>query len=173
MPGHVGSSTMPQKRNPMTSEYLIASARLLRGSVGVILDGAAHAGERDMGFWATEWIALPQACILAASVADKLAWILEGLSIDRDRMRANLELTRGGILAEELMMRLGRTLGHEAAHELVGRAARRAAEAGVALDEELEGDVALAAAEDYVGWSVATSRATASRIRGYLASLAT
>jgi 3-carboxy-cis,cis-muconate cycloisomerase len=173
MPGHVGSSTMPQKRNPMTSEYLIASARLLRGSVGVILDGAAHAGERDMGFWATEWIALPQACILAASVADKLAWILEGLSIDGERMRANLELTHGGILAEELMMRLGRTLGHEAAHELVGRAARRAAESGVALDEELDGDVALAAPEDYVGWSVATSRATASRIRGYLASLAT
>ena len=110
MPGHVGSSTMPQKRNPMTSEYLIASARLLRGSVGVILDGAAHAGERDMGPWATEWIALPQACILAASVADKLAWILEGLSIDGERMRANLELTRGGIPSRRvLMMRLGRS----------------------------------------------------------------
>jgi 3-carboxy-cis,cis-muconate cycloisomerase len=173
MPGHVGSSTMPQKRNPMTSEYLIASARLLRGSVGVVLDGAAHAGERDMGPWATEWIALPQACILAASVTGKLAWILEGLSIDEARMRANLDLTRGGILAEELMMRLGRTLGHEAAHELVGRAARRAAESGASLDVELEGDVALAAPEDYVGWSVATSQESAARIRSYLASLAT
>jgi adenylosuccinate lyase len=173
MPGHVGSSTMPQKRNPMTSEYLIASARLLRGSAGVILDGGAHAGERDMGPWAAEWIALPQACILAASVTDKLAWIVEGLSIDQARMRANLDLTRGGILAEELMMRLGRTLGHEAAHELVGRAARRAAESGAPLDEELDGDVALAAPEDYVGWSVATSRERAARIRSYLASLAT
>jgi 3-carboxy-cis,cis-muconate cycloisomerase len=169
MPGHVGSSTMPQKRNPMTSEYLIASARLLRGSVGVILDGAAHAGERDMGAWATEWIALPQACILAASVADKLAWILDGLSVDADRMRANLELTRGGILAEELMMRLGETLGHETAHEVVGRAAKRAAVSGASLDEELEGDVALAAPEDYVGWSADSSRDTAARIRAQLA----
>jgi 3-carboxy-cis,cis-muconate cycloisomerase len=126
-----------------------------------------------MGPWATEWIALPQACILAASVTGKLAWILEGLSIDEARMRANLDLTRGGILAEELMMRLGRTLGHEAAHELVGRAARRAAESGASLDVELEGDVALAAPEDYVGWSVATSQESAARIRSYLASLAT
>jgi 3-carboxy-cis,cis-muconate cycloisomerase len=173
MPGHVGSSTMPQKRNPMTSEYLIASSRLLRGSVGVILDGAAHAGERDMGPWATEWIALPQSCILAASVTDKLAWILDGLSVDAVRMRANLDLTRGGILAEELMMRLGRTLGHEAAHDLVGRAARRSAASGATLDEELEGDVALARPEDYVGWSAETSRETAARIRAYLASLAT
>jgi 3-carboxy-cis,cis-muconate cycloisomerase len=169
MPGHVGSSTMPQKRNPMTSEYLIASARLLRGSVSVVLDGAAHAGERDMGAWATEWIALPQACILTASVADKLAWVLDGLSVDADRMRANLDLTRGGILAEELMMRLGETLGHEAAHELVGRAAKRAAVSGASLDEELEGDVELAAPEDYVGWSADTSRDTARRIRAYLA----
>ena len=169
MPGHVGSSTMPQKRNPMTSEYLIASARLLRGSVGVILDGAAHAGERDMGAWATEWIALPQACILASSVVDKLAWVLDGLAVDAARMRANLDLTRGGILAEELMMRLGETLGHETAHELVGRAAKRAAVSGASLDEELEGDIQLAAPEDYVGWSAGTSRATAARIRAQLA----
>jgi 3-carboxy-cis,cis-muconate cycloisomerase len=153
----------------MTSEYLIASARLLRGSVGVILDGAAHAGERDMGAWATEWIALPQACILTASVADKLAWVLDGLVVDADRMRANLDLTRGGILAEELMMRLGGTLGHETAHELVGQAAKRAVVSGRRLDEELEGDVELAAPEDYVGWSADTARDTAARIRAYLA----
>ena len=46
-----------------------------RHRLGVLLDGGAHAGERDMGAWATEWIALPQACILASSVADKLAWV--------------------------------------------------------------------------------------------------
>jgi adenylosuccinate lyase len=176
MPGHVGSSTMPQKRNPMTSEYLIASARLLRGSADVILGGGAHAGERDMGAWATEWIALPQACILAASVADKLAWVMAGLSVDVARMRANLELTRGGVVAEEVMMRLGRSIGHEVAHELVAKAARRSAEAGTSLDDELaraqaptDGGGALAAPQDYVGWSADASRATAARIRRYLA----
>ena len=102
-------------------------------------------------------------------IALGVAWILDGLSVDADRMRANLDLTRGGILAEELMMRLGETLGHETAHELVGRAAKRAAVSGAALDEELEGDVQLAAPEDYVGWSADTSRETAARIRAYLA----
>jgi 3-carboxy-cis,cis-muconate cycloisomerase len=171
MPGHVGSSTMPQKQNPMTSEYLIASARLLRASAGVLFDGGAHAGERDMGAWATEWIALPQACILASSVADKLAWVVDGLIVDAARMQENLELTRGGVVAEELMMRLGRELGHEAAHELVGRAARRRAAAGSSLDEELarEGSPAGSIApEDYVGWSAESAQATADRIRAYL-----
>jgi 3-carboxy-cis,cis-muconate cycloisomerase len=142
----------------------------------VILDGGAHAGERDMGAWSTEWIALPQACILAASVADKLAWILDGLSVDADRMRANLDLTRGGVVAEEVMMRLGRSLGHETAHQIVGRAAREAAASGTTLDEELaradapaDGGSALAAPEDYVGWSAEASRASAERIRRHLA----
>ena len=132
MPGHVGSSTMPQKRNPMTSEYLIGSARLLRGAVSVVLESGVHAGERDMGPWSAEWLAVPQACILASSVADKLAWILEGLEVRADQMRANLELTRGAIVAEELMMRLGRELGHETAHQVVARAAQEAARSGTA-----------------------------------------
>ena len=164
MPGHVGSSTMPQKRNPMTSEYLIGSARLLRGAVSVVLEGGAHAGERDMGPWSAEWIAVPQACILASSVADKLAWIVEGLEVRADRMRANLELTRGAIVAEELMMRLGRELGHEAAHQLVARAAQEAARSGRRLDEIAIGDdpaapVELVDAADYVGWSARGRRA--------------
>ena len=173
MPGHVGSSTMPQKQNPMTSEYLIASARLLRGSAGVLFDGGAHAGERDMGAWATEWIALPQACILASSVADKLAWVVDGLVVDAVRMHENLELTRGGVVAEELMMRLGRELGHEAAHELVGRAAKRRAAAGTSLDDELArqgGTARTIAPEKYVGWSAESAQATADRIRAYLGS---
>jgi adenylosuccinate lyase len=142
MPGHVGSSTMPQKRNPMTSEYLIASARLLRGSAGVILDGGAHAGERDMGAWATEWIALPQACILASSVADKLAWVLEGLSVDAARMRANLDLTHGALLAERVTTALALALGRPAAHELVTAAA------GAAAADDLPRAEVLAARDD-------------------------
>ncbi len=174
MPGHVGSSTMPQKRNPMTSEYLIGSARLLRGAVSVVLEGGAHAGERDMGAWSAEWLAVPQACILASSVADKLAWVLEGLEVRADRMRANLELTRGAIVAEELMMRLGRELGHETAHQVVARAAQEAARSGRRLDEIAIGDdpdasVELVDAADYVGWSARAAEQAALRIRAHLA----
>ena len=124
---HVGSSTMPQKRNPMTCEYVVASARLLRGAAGVLADSPAHAYERDMRFWAAEWVALPQAFILAGGLLDKLAYVLEGLEVDERRMRANLDSTGGLIMAEAAMMALARTLGHEPAHELVLVAARRAA----------------------------------------------
>lgn len=126
---HVGSSTMPQKSNPMTCEYLIASARLARAAVGVLAGTPAHAHERDMSFWAAEWIAVPQALILTAGVLAKLAYVLEGLEVDERRMRENLQLTRGGIMAESVMMELAGSIGHEQAHEVVLEAYRRAARA--------------------------------------------
>jgi 3-carboxy-cis,cis-muconate cycloisomerase len=172
MPGHVGSSTMPQKRNPMTSEYLIGSARALRAAVGALDDGAAHAGERDMGPWSVEWLALPQGCILAAGVVDKLAWVLEGLEVDVESMASNLEITGGGIMAEAIMMRAGRRMGHELAHTAVLRAARQARgsdvsfrdalrEHGIAPDE-IEAGLDPAA---YLGWSGEVARALAQAAR--------
>jgi adenylosuccinate lyase/3-carboxy-cis,cis-muconate cycloisomerase len=173
---HVGSSTMPQKRNPMTCEYVVASARLLRGAVGVLADSPAHAYERDMGFWAAEWIALPQGFILAAGIADKLAGVLEGLEVDEARMRANLDLTGGQIMAEAVMMELGRTLGHERAHQIVLRASRRAAAEGSALLDALAADAEVVAhlpADElerlldptaYLGLSAASADAVADRV---------
>lgn len=139
-PGHVGSSTMPQKRNPMTSEYVIASARLLHGSVAVIATSAGHAGERDMGLWAAEWVALPQAFILAGGIAAKLAWVLTGLQVDPERMRANVGLTDGAIMAEAVMMRLAAAIGHEPAHQAVAAAAARALARGEPLAAGLAAD---------------------------------
>lgn len=175
---HVGSSTMPQKRNPMTCEYIVASARLLRGSAGVLVDSAAHAGERDMSLWAAEWIALPQALILCGGIVDKLATVLEGLKVDEERMRANLELTRGQIMAEAVMMALGESVGREAAHTLVHRASRRAAESGATLGEELAADpevtrrvapdelAALVDPASYLGLSATSANAVAGRVEG-------
>jgi 3-carboxy-cis,cis-muconate cycloisomerase len=128
---------MPQKRNPMTCEYVVASSRLVRAQVGVLLDSPAHAFVRDMGYWAAEWIALPEALVLAAGVVDKLAAVLEGLEVDAARMRANLDASRGQIMAEAVMMSLGRSLGHERAHELVLQASRRAASEGRDLRDVL------------------------------------
>jgi 3-carboxy-cis,cis-muconate cycloisomerase len=139
-PGHVGSSTMPQKRNPMTSEYLIASARLLHGSVTVITTSAGHAGERDMGLWAAEWVALPQAFILSGGIAAKLAWVLTGLEVDTERMRANVGVTDGAIMAEAVMMRLAAAIGHEPAHRAVAAAAVRALADGKPLAVSLAAD---------------------------------
>jgi 3-carboxy-cis,cis-muconate cycloisomerase len=141
---HVGSSTMPQKRNPMTCEYLVASARLLRASTAAVGAAPAHAYERDMGFWAIEWLAVPQAFILCGSVLDKLAQVLEGLEVDEERMRRNLDLTEGQIMAEAVMMALARALGHEQAHAVVTAAVRRATGEGRPLRDVLDEEPAVA-----------------------------
>lgn len=139
----VGSSTMPQKQNPMVSEYVVASARLLRASTAAIAASPAHGYERDMAAWAVEWIALPQALILAGGLTSKLARILEELVVDSARMRANLDLTRGQIMAEAAMMALARAIGHERAHSVVGAAARRATAEGRHLSAVLAEDPAV------------------------------
>ena len=124
--GRVGSSTMPQKLNPMVSEYIIATARLVRGSTSVLVGAPVHLHERDMGAWAAEWIALPQALILTGGLLEKLAFVLEGLVVDTEQMLENLALTRGQIMAEAVMMSLASSLGHERAHAVVAAASRRA-----------------------------------------------
>ena len=122
----VGSSTMPQKQNPMMSEYLVASTRLLRGAIGTLANAVSHAGERDMGLWAVEWLALPQAFILAGGAAEKLEHLLEHLEVDAARMRANLSLAGGAIMAEAAMMAVAHVMGHEQAHVIVTAASRQA-----------------------------------------------
>jgi adenylosuccinate lyase/3-carboxy-cis,cis-muconate cycloisomerase len=124
--GGVGSSTMPQKRNPMVSEYIVATARLVRGATSVLVGAPVHLHERDMGAWAAEWIALPQALILTGGLLEKLAFVLDGLVVDTERMLENLNLTRGQIMAEAVMMALAPSLGHERAHAVVAAASRRA-----------------------------------------------
>jgi len=138
--GHVGSSTMPQKRNPMVSEYVVASARILRATTSSLRTTTAHAHERDMAIWAIEWLAIPQALILAGGIVEKLAHVLEGLHVDPKRMRANIGLTRGQIMAEAVMMALGRSLGHEKSHEVITRATRQATAEGRELSSVLAED---------------------------------
>jgi adenylosuccinate lyase/3-carboxy-cis,cis-muconate cycloisomerase len=171
--GAVGSSTMPQKRNPMVCEYVIAAARLLRGPASVLEGAAAHAHERDMGAWAPEWVAVPEALVLAAGLVDKLARVLEGLEVDADRMLRNLELTGGAIMAEAVMMELASAVGHEEAHAAVTAASRRAAVSGAGLRAALLDDPAIAASLDgtdldglldpasYLGLAVDTARGPA------------
>jgi len=167
----VGSSTMPQKRNPMICEYVIAAARLLRGPLAVLDSTAAHASERDMGAWAVEWVSVPEAVVLTAGLAARLAHVLEGLEVDEKRMAHNLAATDGAIMAEAVMMALARTVGHEPAHEAVTAASRRAAATGSGLRAALldDGDVAGALAPDeldrlldpsnYLGLAVDTAAA--------------
>jgi len=143
-PGRGGSSTMPQKRNPITSEAILGASRQLRQLVPAMLDAMLHDNERATGPWHTEWLALPEAAILAHGIVTKSRELLDGLVIRPERMRANLALSGGLINSEAVMMALAPRLGRGRAHDRVQAACLRAIEQGRPLRDELLADPAIA-----------------------------
>ena len=114
----VGSSTMPQKRNPINGERAAATCKLVRGLVPVMQECMIVAHERDMANTAVEWLLVPQAFILIDGAMQLAHHILVDLQLDTERMTQNLDMTRGGIVAEAVMMGLAEQMGKARAHEL-------------------------------------------------------
>src|SRR3954470_17344383 len=117
--GRGSSSTMPQKRNPISSCYIHAAISVVRQHVAALLDARVAAPERSTGPWEIEWISLPEAFCLLAGALKQARQVVEGLEVDAGRMRANLDMTNGLVMSEAVMMGLGRHLGREYAHDLV------------------------------------------------------
>ena len=118
-----GSSTMPQKRNPVRSTLAVACARLAHAHGGVLLGGLAHEHERGVGSWHAEWEALSGALAHTGGSVAAAADAVTGLEIDTARMQANLEASGGLVVAERVSFALTPRLGRAAAHEVVGEAA--------------------------------------------------
>ena len=131
------SSTMPQKRNPISSEVLVANSKAVRQQAGLMLDAMVQDFERATGPWHIEWMALPESFILAAGALAQARMMLEGLVVDAPRMRVNLDSTRGLIVAEAVMMGLAPLLGRTPAHDLVYAACREAVDRKASLLEVL------------------------------------
>ena len=122
----VGSSAMPQKRNPINGERAVANCHLVRGLVPVMQGLMVVAHERDMSVTAAEWLLVPQAFILLDGGMSLARRILENLQVDPARMTQNLALTQGGIVAEVVMYGLGWKMGRGEAHEATMKMARQA-----------------------------------------------
>jgi 3-carboxy-cis,cis-muconate cycloisomerase len=137
VPGRGASSTMPQKRNPISSELMLASAKAVRQHVATMLDGMIHDFERATGPWHLEWVSLPESFLLTASGLANAKFMLAGLVVHEDRMRANLDLTGGLIVAEAVMMAAAPKLGRQHAHDVVYGACRKAIEEGGQLADIL------------------------------------
>ena len=135
--GRGGSSTMPQKRNPIASEYVLASARMVQALVPVMQGAMAQDHERATGPWQAELLALPQAFVLAHGALRQTIEIAEGMVVDPARMRRNLDATGGLIVAEAVMMGLAQHLGREAAHHAVKHGCDRALAQHVSLADAL------------------------------------
>ncbi|WP_424988091.1 class-II fumarase/aspartase family protein [Microbulbifer sp. S227A] len=126
--GRGASSTMPQKRNPISSEMMLAGAKLVRQHVAAMMDAMIHDFERATGPWHVEWAVIPEAFLLTGAGLSHAKFMLSGLSVDTDRMRQNLDLTHGLIVAEAVMMAAAPTMGRQEAHDIVYRACRTALE---------------------------------------------
>lgn len=144
--GRGASSTMPQKSNPISCELILAASKAVRQNVGLALDGMVHDFERATGAWHLEWLALPDSFVLTAGACEQANFMLKGLVIYPERMRANLDLTSGLIVAEAVMMALARKLGRQNAHEIVYKACRAAVAQDLSLVEALEDDEDIVAA---------------------------
>ncbi len=125
-PGRGGSSTMPQKRNPVGASIALAAAVRVPGLVSTMLTAAIQEHERGLGNWPAEWDTLPEIALLASGALAAMVEVAEGLEIDATRMRANLEITQGLIFAEAVQMALAPKVGRDTAHSLVASACRRA-----------------------------------------------
>ena len=126
--GRGSSSTMPQKRNPISCELILAAAKALRQHAGLILDAMVSDFERATGPWHVEWIALPESFGYAAGALHQASFMLGGLIVDPARMAKNLGMTHGLIVAEAVMMGLAPHTGRNEAHDLVYDACRAAIE---------------------------------------------
>jgi 3-carboxy-cis,cis-muconate cycloisomerase len=131
--GRGGSSTMPQKRNPIASEYILAATRAVHALGPVMLAAMTADHERATGPWQSEPLAIPQCVALTAGALANARSIAQGMTIDTARMRRNLDLTGGLIMAEAIAAALVAPLGRAAAEAAVARACDRAIAEGVPL----------------------------------------
>ena len=133
-----GSSAMPHKRNPITSERICGLARVLRGNALVALEDVALWHERDISHSSAERVVLPDSLIAAHYQLSLARKVVEGVRIFRDRMRANLDATGGLVSSSQVLLVLvERGMARDDAYLVVQRAAMRTWETGVPFAQTL------------------------------------
>ena len=135
-----GSSTMPQKHNPVGSVVALAAATRLPGLISSILVANAQEHERGVGGWHAEWETLAEIMALTAGSLFHMTEVVLGLQIDAEAMRQNLERTHGQIMAEAVAIEMARYLGRAEAQAIVLEACAKAARDGVELRIALASD---------------------------------
>jgi 3-carboxy-cis,cis-muconate cycloisomerase len=142
-PGRGASSTMPHKRNPIACAAILSAAVRVPGLVGTMLSAMPQEHERGLGGWHAEWETLPEIVSLAAGAVHAMAEIAPRLEVDPERMRQNLEATRGLIFAETVTMALAQRIGKAKAHKLVEAACEESRKSGRHLRDVIREDAAI------------------------------
>jgi adenylosuccinate lyase len=147
--GQKGSSAMPHKRNPIVAERICGLARVVRGYAAVGLENVALWHERDISHSSAERVVLPDAFLAVDYMLDRFAWLVQGLVIRPERMRANLEATGGLFFSQRLLLALVASgLERDEAYRLVQRQAMRAWDEGLDFRSLVRSDHAIASRVD-------------------------
>ena len=137
--GQKGSSAMPHKRNPITTERITGLARLLRGYATAGVENVALWHERDISHSGAERVALPDATIALDYMQALALRVVEGMRVHPDRMRANLEITCGALFSQRVLLALvSGGMGRDDAYRIVQRLAQQAWDTQVPLRTLLE-----------------------------------
>jgi adenylosuccinate lyase len=143
--GQKGSSAMPHKRNPVVAERICGLARVVRSASSVGLENVSLWHERDISHSSAERVVLPDAFLALDYMLDRFAWLVDGLVVDRGRMRRNLQASHGLVFSQRVLLALvGAGVPRDEAYRLVQRDALRA------WDEELDFRALLEADEGIV-----------------------
>jgi 3-carboxy-cis,cis-muconate cycloisomerase len=156
--GGGASSTMPQKQNPIGSVLAVACARQVNAQAAVLLAALTQEHERAVGGWHSEWPALSGALAFAGGAADAACRALEGLEVDTERMRANLELAGGLVMAERAAYLIAERVGRRQAYELVAEAAERGELPEEIPRDQLDPASYLGSADEFVDRALAVYR---------------
>lgn len=119
VPGSVGSSTMPHKRNPNKLESLQMLARLVKGNMETTMESMFCEHERDGALWKIEWKSAPEVVILTGTSANNIKNVMANLKVDAKKMRSDLNVLRGLMQSEGIMLELGKHVGKQTAHGIV------------------------------------------------------
>ena len=125
--GRGGSSTMPQKHNPIASALALAAAQRVPGLVASFLSSMVQEHERGVGGWQAEWPIVASVIQAMGAAIVSMAEAAEGLDVNVVQMREDIEATRGAVFAERVTMLLGAAMGRDVAHKIVEEAVRRSA----------------------------------------------
>lgn len=131
------SSTMPQKRNPVMSEAIIGIGLQAIGSANSMYRAGEIGHERAAGEWQLEWKALPETLMSTISAIKIATEMLEGLGVNLETMRANVEKQNGSIMAEAYMIALVREIGRESAHDLLHKASKLSVSEDISLVDSI------------------------------------
>jgi adenylosuccinate lyase len=143
--GQKGSSAMPHKRNPVVAERICGLARIVRAAALVGFENIPLWHERDISHSSAERVVLPDAFLAIDYMLDRFAWLVEGLVVDAERMRSNLEASHGLVFSQRVLTALvAGGLARDEAYRLVQRHAMRAWEEGLDFRELVESDTEIA-----------------------------